>query len=89
MLEKRRSLGVLHARMRQVEDELFRAEYSGENNPDPSDARDIPDYHVGTTAADVKVWGGAMARAWAMSASSRRRRRRGLLADPIPPVPPT
>ena len=44
------------ARMRQVEDELFRAEYSGEINPDPSDARDIPDYHVGTSATDVKVW---------------------------------
>jgi hypothetical protein len=62
MLEKRRSLGVLHARMRQVEDELFRAEYSGEINPDPSDARDIPDYHVGTTAADVKVWVEQMAK---------------------------
>jgi hypothetical protein len=33
MFEKRRSRGVLHARMRQVEDELFRAEYSGEINP--------------------------------------------------------
>jgi hypothetical protein len=56
MLEKRRSLGVLHARLRQVEGELFRAEYSGEINPDPSDARDIPDYHVGTTADGVKIW---------------------------------
>jgi len=56
MLEKPRSLGVLHARMRQVEGELFRAEYSGEINPDPSDARDIPDYHVGTSVTDVKIW---------------------------------
>ena len=56
MLEKQRSLGVLHARLRQVEGELFRAEYSGEINPDPSDARDIPDYHVGTSANDVKLW---------------------------------
>jgi hypothetical protein len=56
MLEKRRSLGTLHARMRRAGDQLFRAEYSGEINPDPSDARDIPDYHVGTTAADVKIW---------------------------------
>ncbi len=56
MLEKRRSLGLLHARMRKVEGELFRAEYSGEINPDPSDARDIPDYHVGTSAAEVKIW---------------------------------
>jgi len=30
MLERQRSLGVLHARMRQVEGEFFRAEYSGE-----------------------------------------------------------
>ena len=56
MFEKRRSLGVLHARMRQVEDELFRAEYRGEINPEPSDARDIPDYHVGTSATEVKIW---------------------------------
>jgi hypothetical protein len=34
MFEKRRSRGVLHTRMRQVEEELFRAEYSGEINPD-------------------------------------------------------
>jgi hypothetical protein len=56
MLEKRRSLGVLHARMHQVEEELFRAEYSGEINPDPSDSREIPDYHVGTSPTDVKIW---------------------------------
>jgi hypothetical protein len=62
MLEKRRSLGILHARMRQVEAELFRAEYSGEINPDPSDARDIPDFHVGTSARDVKIWVEQMAK---------------------------
>jgi hypothetical protein len=56
MFEKRRSLGVLHARMRQVEDELFRAEYSGEINPEPGDARNMPDYHVGTSATEVKIW---------------------------------
>ena len=43
MLEKRRSLGDLHARMRAVQGGLFRAEYSGEINPESSDARDIPD----------------------------------------------
>ena len=62
MLEKRRSSGVFHARMRQVEDQLFRAEYSGEINPEPTDARDIPDYHVGTSAQDVKIWVEQMAR---------------------------
>jgi hypothetical protein len=56
MLEKQRSLGVFHARMRQVEDALFRAEYSGEINPEPTDARDIPDYHVATSAMEVKIW---------------------------------
>jgi hypothetical protein len=56
MLEKQRSLGVFHARMRQVEEELFRAEYSGEINPDPTNARDIPDYHLGTSARDVRIW---------------------------------
>jgi hypothetical protein len=56
MFEKRRSLGVLHARMRQVEDELFRAEYSGEINPEQGDARNMPDYHVGTSATEVKIW---------------------------------
>jgi hypothetical protein len=56
MLEKRRSLGDLHARMRPVEGGLFRAEYSGEINPESSDARDIPDYHVSTSAEDVKTW---------------------------------
>jgi hypothetical protein len=62
MLEKRRSSGVFHARMRQVEDQLFRAEYSGEINPEPTDARDIPDYHVGTSAQDVKIWVEQMAK---------------------------
>ena len=56
MLEKRRSLGDLHARMRAIQGGLFRAEYSGEINPESSDARDIPDYHVSTSAEDVKIW---------------------------------
>lgn len=56
MLEKRRSLGDFHARLRKVEDGLYRAEYSGEINPEEPDAREIPDYHLGTSADDVKVW---------------------------------
>ena len=62
MFEKRRSRGVLHARMRQVEEELFRAEYSGEINPEPGDARNITDYHVGTSATEVKIWVEQMAK---------------------------
>ena len=55
-LEKQRTLGDFHARLREVEDGLFRAEYSGEINPENPDAREIPDYHLGTSATDVKVW---------------------------------
>lgn len=56
MLGKKHSLGELHASLRQIEDGLFRAEYSGEINPENPDAREIPDNHVGTSAADVKIW---------------------------------
>lgn len=56
VLEKRHSLGDFHASLREVQGGLFRAEYSGEINPDDPDAREIPDYHVGTSAADVKTW---------------------------------
>jgi hypothetical protein len=55
-LEKTKPLGEFHARMREVEPGVFRAEYSGEINPDRTDQRDIPDYHVGTSLADVKIW---------------------------------
>ena len=36
-LEKRRPLGEFHARMKEVEEGLYRAEYSGEINPENSD----------------------------------------------------
>ena len=62
MLEKRGSLGDLHARMRAVQGGLFRAEYRGEINPESSDARDISDYHVSTSAEDVKIWVEQMAK---------------------------
>ena len=48
--------GVLHAVLREVEPGLFRAEYSGEINPDRPDEREIPDYHIGTDAAGVRNW---------------------------------
>jgi hypothetical protein len=62
VFEKNRPLGEFHASLRQVEDGLFRAEYSGEINPDRPDARQIPDVHVGTSAADVKIWVEQMAK---------------------------
>ncbi len=35
---------------------------SGEINPERPDARQIPDVHVGTSAADVKIWVEQMAK---------------------------
>jgi hypothetical protein len=61
VFEKGRPLGEFHARMKQVDDELYRAEYRGEINPENPDEREIPDYHLGTSVADVKVWVGQMA----------------------------
>lgn len=61
-LEKKRSLGEFRARLRQVEDSVFRAEYSGEINPESPDAREIPDHHVGTSAEGVKMWVEQMAK---------------------------
>jgi len=48
--------GMMRAVLREVEPGLFRAEYSGEINPDNPDEREIPDYHIGTAASDVKTW---------------------------------
>jgi len=55
--------------MRAVQGGLFRAEYSGEINPESSDARDIPDYHVSTSAEDAKTWVEQMAKGSAMIVS--------------------
>lgn len=56
VFEKKRPLGEFHASMEQVEEGLYRAAYSGEVNPQNPDEREIPDYHVGTSVADVKTW---------------------------------
>lgn len=56
ILEKKHSLGDFHASLHEVESGIFRAEYSGEINPKDPDAREIPDYHVGTSVNEVKVW---------------------------------
>lgn len=55
-MEQQRKPGQFHARLRRVEDGLYRAEYSGEINPENPDEREIPDYHVGTSLQDVKIW---------------------------------
>jgi hypothetical protein len=62
VLEKKRPVGEFHASLRQVEDGLFRAEYSGEINPERPDAREIPDVHLGTSATEVKIWVEQMAK---------------------------
>ena len=63
MFEKKASArGAFHARLVQVEPEVFRAEYSGEVNPENPDDREILDYHVATTAEGVKSWVEEMAR---------------------------
>lgn len=56
VLEKKRSLGEFHASLREVEKGVYRAEYSGEINPQNPDEREIPDYHVGTSVEDVRIW---------------------------------
>lgn len=48
--------GSLRAVLREVEPGLFRAEYTGEINPENPDDREIPDFHVGTDAGGVKNW---------------------------------
>ena len=55
--------GVFHASMREVEPGLFRAEYVGELNPANPDERAFPDFHLGTSAQDVKTWVEQMAKA--------------------------
>ena len=56
VFERKPPSGEFHASMTQVEDGLYRAQYSGEINPENPDAREIPDFHLGTSIAEVKVW---------------------------------
>ncbi len=54
-LSKPRS-GTLRATLREIEPGLYRAQYSGEINPESADERVIPDFHLGTDAAGVRQW---------------------------------
>jgi hypothetical protein len=56
VFERKPPSGEFRASMKQVEDGLYRAQYSGEINPENPDAREIPDFHLGTSMAEVKVW---------------------------------
>lgn len=48
--------GTLRATLLEIEPGLYRAQYSGEINPDDADEREIPDFHLGTNAEGVKQW---------------------------------
>ena len=54
--------GDFHATLGEAEPGVYRAEYSGELNPDHPGERELPDFHLGTSRADVKVWVEQMAR---------------------------
>lgn len=56
MADIEQTRGEFHATLREVEAGVFRAEYRGELNPEHPDAREFPDYHVGSSPNDVKIW---------------------------------
>ena len=51
-----------HTAIREVEPGVFRAEYRGKLDPTDPDERELPDFHLGTSLADVKIRGEQMAR---------------------------
>jgi hypothetical protein len=53
--------GTLRAIMREVEPNVYKAEYPGEMNQDEAGVEAFPDSHVGTDAASVKMWVETMA----------------------------
>jgi len=54
--------GELRAVLRRMEDGIWRAEYTGEFNPENPDEREIPDFHVSTSKESVRLWVEQMAR---------------------------
>ena len=62
MPEMKYAHGEFHARIRQVEHDVFRAEYSGEVNPENPDERELLDFHIGTSEKGVRVWVEEMAK---------------------------
>ena len=54
--------GDFQAAIREMEPGVFRAEYRGELNPEHPDEREFPDYHLGTSVEEVKIWTEQMAR---------------------------
>jgi hypothetical protein len=52
--------GDFHARIREVEPGLYRAEYRGELNPEPNaenpPERQFPDFHLADSVEAAKAW---------------------------------
>ena len=53
---------ILHARMTTSSDGMYKAEYTGELNPQNPDEREFPDSHLGTTESEVRMWVEEMAK---------------------------
>ncbi|HEY4173037.1 MAG TPA: hypothetical protein VGM42_08405 [Rhodopila sp.] len=54
--------GTLRAIIREMEPNVFKAEYPGEMNQDEAGVEAFPDSHIGTDAVGVKVWVETMAK---------------------------
>lgn len=53
---ERNDRGEFHAVLRRVEDGVYRAEYTGEFNPEKPDEREFPDFHLSTSMQSAKLW---------------------------------
>jgi hypothetical protein len=52
----RKTGGTFHARLREVEPDLFGAEYPGEMNSSDAGPETFPDAQIGTDASGVRSW---------------------------------
>ena len=57
-----KNLGVLRARLTEVEPGLYKAEYVEERRAGQPDSDSVPDSHIGTDAGGVRMWVDEMAR---------------------------
>ena len=62
---ERRGRGELHAVLRRMEDGIYRAEYTGELNPEDPDERAFPDSHVSTAWKVSNCGSSRWLRGWA------------------------
>lgn len=72
--------GDFHARIRKLEPDLFKAEYTGDLNPEnPDPRREWTDSHIGTTLEEVKTF---------VEELARTRDYRRVVWDSLPPTAP-